>query len=144
MDREYSENLLAKVKSAATPEPTDPQTMLHEVYAAVIGGNFDALGEAVTDDVELNIVGFGPMHGIWRGRKDVVEATRRNFGLVSGQQPEIEGIISQGDRVAVLLRETGKLKSTGEAYSLRGVQWFTFADGKIKRIDEVLASIWKS
>jgi len=23
------------------------------------------------------------------------------------------------------------------------VQWFTFADGKIKKIDEVMASIWK-
>jgi ketosteroid isomerase-like protein len=117
---------------------------LHGVYVAVVEGNFDALGEAVTDDVELHIVGFGPFHGTWRGRKDVVDATRRNFGLVSGQQPEIDGMISQGDRVAVLLRETGTLKATGEAYSLRGVQWFTFADGKIKRIDEILASIWKS
>ena len=100
--------------------------------------------QAVADDVELNIFGFGPMHGTWRGRKDVVEATRRNFGLLSNQQPEIEDIISQGDRVAILLRETGTLKSDGQAYSVRGVQWFTFADGKIKKIDEILASIWKS
>jgi len=85
----------------------DPQTILHQVYSAVIQGNFDALGEAVTDDVELNICGFGPMHGTWRGRKEVVEATRRNFALVASQQPEIEGMISQGNCVAVLLRETG-------------------------------------
>ncbi len=144
MDREYSESLLATVKSATTSEPTDPQTILHGVYAGIVEGNYDALGEAVTDDVELNIFGYGPMHGTWRGRKDVVEATRRNFGLVSGQQPEIDGMIAQGNSVAVLLRETGTLKSTGQAYSLRGVQWFTFADGKIQRIDEILASIWKS
>jgi len=144
MDSEYSESLLATVRSAATSDPGELQTLLHEVYAAVIGGNYDAFGEAVADDVELNIFGFGPMHGTWRGRKDVVEATRRNFGLISNQQPEIEDIISQGDRVAVLLRETGTLKSDGQAYSVRGVQWFTFADGKIKKIDEILASIWKS
>lgn len=144
MDSEYSESLLATVRSAAASGPSDLQTRLHEVYTAVIGGDFDAFGEAVTDDVELNIFGFAPMHGTWRGRKEVVEATRRNFGLLSNQQPEIEGIISQGDRVAVLLRETGTLKSSGQAYSLRGVQWFTFADGKIKKIDEILASIWKS
>ncbi len=144
MESEHSENFLAAVRSAAASDASDVQKMLHEVYTAVIGGNFDALGEAVTDDVELNIFGFGPMHGTWRGRKDVVEATRRNFGLVSSQQPEVEDMISQGDRIAVLLRETGTLKSNGQAYSLRGVQWFTFAGGKIKKIDEILASIWKS
>jgi ketosteroid isomerase-like protein len=144
MDREYSETLLATVKPAITTEPADPQSILHGVYAGIVEGNYDALGEAVTDDVELNIFGFGPMHGTWRGRKDVVEATRKNFGLVSGQQPEIESIVSQGNSIAVLLRETGMLKATGEAYSIRGVQWFTFADGKIQRIDEILASIWKS
>jgi ketosteroid isomerase-like protein len=144
MDSEYSESLLATVRNAPASGPGDLQTKLHEVYTAVIGGNFDAFGEAVTDDVELNIVGFGPLHGTWRGRKDVVDATRRNFGLLSNQQPEIEGIISQGDCVAVLMRETGMLKSNGQAYSLRGIQWFTFADGKIKKIDEILASIWKS
>ena len=101
------------------------------------------MGEAVTDDVELSICGFGPMHGTWRGRKEVVEATRRNFALVAGQQPEIEGMVSEGDCVAVLLRETGTVKASGQAYSIRAVQWFTFADEKIKRIDEIVASIWK-
>jgi hypothetical protein len=33
-------------------------------------------------------------------------------------------MISQGDSVAVLMRESGVLKSTGQAYSIRGVQWF--------------------
>lgn len=84
------------------------------------------------------------MHGTWRGRKEVVEATRKNFALVDGQQPEIESMIRQGDCVAVLLRETGKVKATGQAYSIRAVQWFTFADGKIRKIDEIVASIWKA
>jgi hypothetical protein len=35
------------------------------------------------------------------------------------------------------------VKSTGHAYSIRGVQWFTFANGKIRRIDQIAASIWK-
>jgi hypothetical protein len=41
------------------------------------------------------------------------------------------------------LRESGVLKSSGQAYSIRGVQWFTFADGKIRKIDQIAASIWK-
>ena len=71
------------------------------------------------------------LDGSWRGRADVLEATRRNFGTLSGQQPGIDAMISQGESVAVLLRESGVFKSTGQAYSVRGVQWFTFAGGKI-------------
>jgi len=52
-------------------------------------------------------------------------------------------MIRQGDSIAVLMRESGVFKSTGQAYSIRAVQWFTFAGKKIKKIDEIVASIWK-
>jgi len=119
----------------------DPQTVLHAAFDAIIQGNFDAFGESVTDDVQLNISGFGALDGTWRGRDQVVAATRRNFALIAEQKPEIEGMIRNGDRIAVLLRENGIFKSNGQAYSVRGVQWFTFADGKISSIDEIVASI---
>jgi ketosteroid isomerase-like protein len=144
MDSEYSDRLLHAVRPAATNQAGDIQAVLHAAYAAIILGNFEVFSESVTDDVELNILGFTPMDGTWRGRNEVVEAVRKNFALVSDQRPEIEGMIAQGDSVAVLLRESGVFKSTGQAYSIRGVQWFTFADGKIKRIDEIVASLWKA
>jgi ketosteroid isomerase-like protein len=128
----------------ATPTPNhpfDPGAVLHAAYDAIIKGDFDVFGESVTDDVELNIHGFGPMNGTWRGRNEVIAATRQNFASVITQKPEIEAMISQGDAVAVLLRETGVFKSSGEAYRIRGVQWFTFSEGKIKKIDEIIASI---
>jgi ketosteroid isomerase-like protein len=154
MDNEYTDRLLQKVRAAATSEASDNQAnanhgnanhaVLHAAYSAVVQGNFEVFAESVADDVELNIRGFEPMEGTWRGRNEVVEGTRKNFALVSGQQPEIEAMIAQGDSVAVLLRESGVLKSNGQAYSLRGVQWFTFVEGKIKRIDEIVASVWKA
>jgi len=140
MDPQYTQNFLAAVSASAAKDTKDPQAILHGVYAAIVQGDFEAASRSMTEDVELNICGFGPMNGSWRGRKDVVEATRKNFALVDAQQPEVDGMVSQGDSVAVLMRESGVLKSTGEAYSVRGVQWFTFADGKIKAIDEILAS----
>ncbi len=143
MDLEYSDRLLAAARSAVANNPGDPHAVLHAAYDAVVKGNFDAFAESVTEDVELSICGFGPLDGTWRGRAEVVEATRRNFASIAGQQPEIESIIRQGDSVAVLLRESGVFKSTGQAYSVRAVQWFTFAAGKIKKIDEIVASIWK-
>ena len=139
MDREYSDRVLRTTSSAATKDIGDPQTVLHGVFDAVIQGNFDAFGKSMTEDVELNVSGFGPLDGSWRGRDEVVAATRRNFGLLGEQKPEIESMISQGDRIAVLLRESGIFKSNGLPYSVRGVQWFTFADGKISKIEEIVA-----
>jgi ketosteroid isomerase-like protein len=141
MDREYTAKLLRTTGSAVTKVDSDPQTVLHEAFDAIIGGNFEVFGELLADDAELHVRGFGPLDGTWHGRDDVVAATRRNFGLLAGQKPEIEGMISQSDRVAVLLRESGLFKSSGQAYSVRGVQWFTFANGKIQKIDEIVASI---
>jgi ketosteroid isomerase-like protein len=139
MDREYTDRLLVTTGGAATKDFGDPQAVLHHAFEAVIRGDFDAFADAVADNVEMNISGFGPLDGAWRGRDEVVAATRRNFGLLANQRPEIESMIAQDDRVAVLLRESGVFKSNGQAYSVRGVQWFTFANDKISKIDEIIA-----
>jgi len=144
MNPEYTDKFLATTQpSASDPSSNDPQTVLHAAYAAIISGDFDALGDSMTDDVELNICGFPATDGNWRGRNDVVAAARRNFAQIENQQPEIESMISHGDSIAVLLRESGVLKTTKQAYSIRGVQWFTFQNGKIRKIDQIAASIWK-
>jgi ketosteroid isomerase-like protein len=143
VEPEYTERLFRTVGSAATRDASDLPTVLLGIYTAIIQGDFEAMGNSMSEDVELNICGFGPMDGNWRGRKAVVEATRKNFASVESQQPEIESIICQGDCAAVLLRESGVLKPTGQAYSIRVVQWFTFADGKISKIDEIAGGIWK-
>lgn len=140
MDREYTDRFLAKVGATPTDDPSDPQAILRAMYAAIIAGDFDALDEWFTEDVELSMCGFGPINGTWRGRQEVLKATRRNYSTVTDQQSEVDGMISQGPCVAVLLRESGTLKSSGQAYSVRGVHWFTFADGKIKKIDGIAAS----
>jgi ketosteroid isomerase-like protein len=141
MDHEYTEQFLATTRAAAATTASDPLNVLHAVYEAIIRSDFDEFGESTTDDVELNIYGFRPIDGSWRGRNDVVAAARKSYAQLENQQPEIEAMISQGDTIAVLLREKGVLKSTGQAYSLRGVQWFTFEKGKIKRIDQIAATV---
>jgi len=141
MDREYTAKLLRTTGGAVTKVDSDPQSVLHAAFDAIIGGNFEAFGESLAEDAELHVHGFGPLDGTWHGRADLVAATRKNFGMLAGQKPEIEGMISEGDRVAVLLRESGVFKSSGQSYGVRGVQWFTLANGKIKKIDEIVANI---
>jgi ketosteroid isomerase-like protein len=143
MDTEYTDRFLQVVGAVATRDSSDPQTVLHRAYDTIIQGDFNSFGEHLTEDVELHFCGLGPLDGTWRGREEVVAATGKNFAAVVSQKPEIESIISQADCVAVLLRESGIFKSSGETYSVRGVQWFTFAGEKIKKIDEIVASIWK-
>jgi len=133
MDPAYTDKLLETTRSA-------PQAVLHAAFDAIIQGDFDAFGKNVTADVELNICGFGSLDGSWQGREAVVAATKKNFAQVGEQKPEIESMIAEGDRMAVLLRESGVFKSNGQPYNVRGVQWFTFAEGKIKRIDEIIAA----
>jgi ketosteroid isomerase-like protein len=140
MDNEYSDRLLRTTSAAAIEESSALHGTLHAAFDAIVQGDFDAFGAAITDDAELNIRGFGELDGSWRGRDAVIAATRKNFGMLDQQRPEIESIISQGDRIAVLLRERGVFKSNGQPYNVRGVQWFTFADGKIKNIDEIIAA----
>ena len=140
MDSEYTGKFLNTVGLAATPRREDPQTVLHAVYDAIIRGDFTAFGDMLAEDVAMQITGFGPMDGAWSGRDNVVAATRKNFSLVASQKPEVESMICEGNCAAVLLRETGVFKPKGEIYSVRAVQWFTIAGGKISRIDQIVAS----
>jgi ketosteroid isomerase-like protein len=139
MDREYTDRFLLTTGTAASKDARDPQNVLHAAFDAIIHGDFDAFGAWVSDDVELNIRGLGALDGTWRGRAEVVAAARKNFAMVAEQKPEIESMIREGDCIAVLLRENGIFKSNGQAYSVRGVQWFTFTEGKIGKIDEIVA-----
>jgi ketosteroid isomerase-like protein len=143
IDSEYSERFLEVTRASATKD--DSLSIVHAAFDAIIRGDFEAFGETLAGDVELKIGGFGAaglhaLDGAWRGRAAVVAATRRNFATLAEQKPEIASMIREGDRVAVLLRENGGIKSNGQAYSVRGVQWFTFAGGKIARIDEIIAN----
>src|ERR1700681_3228914 len=107
MDREHANRLLRTTSSVVTKDNTNPQTVLHAAFDTIIQGDFDAFGELVTDDIELAICGFPALDGTWRGREEVVAATRRNFAQLGDQKPEIESMISQGEQVAVLVRESG-------------------------------------
>jgi ketosteroid isomerase-like protein len=139
MVREYKDKFLETTSGAATDDAAAPQTVLHAAFDAIMREDYDGFGKWVTDDVHLSIRGMGAMDGAWHGRDAVVAAARNNFGMLAEQKPQIESIIAEGDRIAVLLRERGVYKGSGETYSKRGVQWFSFAGGKIRSIEEFVA-----
>ena len=142
MDAQYTARFLDAIRNHS-PQPESSQAnreTLHLVYDAVIRGDFKAFGEFLTQDVELDIRGVASMDGNWRGREQVMEVARANFSQLADQKSEIESLVSGSNSMAVLFRESGVFKLEGRSYRFRVVQWFTFAGGKVKRIDEIVAS----
>jgi ketosteroid isomerase-like protein len=142
MDAQYTVRFLDTIRNHSPQQEVSAanRETLHAIYDAVMRGDFKAFGELVTDDVELDIRGVASMDGNWRGREQVVEVARENFSQLADQKPEIESVISSNNSIAVLFRESGLFKLEGRSYRFRVVQWFTFAGGKVRQIDEIVAS----
>jgi ketosteroid isomerase-like protein len=142
MDPKFTATFLHTVRSVSeAPAAGGNQGILLAAFDAIVRSDFDSFGEFLTDDVELRIAGSGLFDGMWSGREQVLQAVRANYSKLADQKPEIEAIVSDGDNIALRLHESGMLKADGRTYRLRGVQWFTFADGKIRFIDQIITPL---
>lgn len=117
----------------------DNVTTLEIMYKALSAGNHAALGDLMTEDVELEIIGPAvvPFTGKWRGVPQVLDAIQQNFTHVRNQRPEIVNLNAQGNSIVVIAREQGEATRTGKQYDIHWVQIFTFRDGKLSRLHEV-------
>lgn len=114
-------------------------TTLVRIYGILAAGQYDALAEEMTEDVEMEIIGPAviPFIGRWKGRADVCAATRRNFSFVKNQRPKIVNLTAQGNSIVVVAQEQGESVQTGTPYDIHWVQIFTFENAKMKKIHEV-------
>jgi ketosteroid isomerase-like protein len=141
MKPEYTTRLLSRLE--AFPEISGAaanQQTLHQALHAITEGNYDVFGDALAEDAEMEILGTGPMDGLWRGGEAIVAALRSNFALLDEQEPEMEKMLAHDNYVVVLLRERGVFKADQRPYEYRAVIWYTFDGGRIKRIDEIAAA----
>jgi ketosteroid isomerase-like protein len=116
--------------------------VVEKMFHLFARNDFDALTDIFPDDVTLEIFGSpdNPMAGLTQGREKVIETTRNNFALVEEQRPEILSVVAQGDTVVVVAHEKGRFRPTGRDYELHWMQIYSFKDGKIARIRELLDS----
>ncbi len=128
-----------KEKLAESPI-AETQGVLLAVLQAIGTGNFAALPQYLTDDVELHIHGFPALDGRWLGCPAVVAATASNYAKVTDQKPQIRAMVAQGEEIALRFHETGRLVESNDSYDLDVVLWCTFVDGKIRRIEEFIIS----
>jgi len=112
--------------------------LLTDILGAIQRNEFGAIAAQLTEDAELEISGFGPMDGAWRGRDAVVAAIAANFEKVTEQTSEVEAMVQEGDAIVVLIREQGRWKADGKPYRVRGVIWWTFTGDRLARVEEFL------
>lgn len=114
---------------------------VQEMYAAFGRGDMDAVLNALTEDVDW--LGYGPddipLYGQRHGRDGVAQFFA-DAEVLEIEQFETQEFIAQGDRVAALFYESGKVKATGRPYEIRGVDVFTLRGGKIA----ILRGYWDS
>lgn len=136
MDRDF-QPVAAALREA--PDVASQQRMvLIAVMSLIEASAFESLSQYLAEDIELHIHGMKEFAGSWYGYQDVAGAITANFSKVTVQRPVIEGLIQQGNAIALRIRETGHMVASGEDYEVRAVLWFEFEDVHIRRIDEFL------
>lgn len=101
---------------------------------AISQGRFDELREQLAPDVTYEMA--APRRFPWRrgasGADEVAAAIAENFASVCEQRTQPLSLVSQGDTVMVMARESGRLVDSGAQYNILLAQQFTFdGDGRL-------------
>src|SRR5688500_3914716 len=115
-----------------------------QMVQCISQGRFDELREQLAPEVIYEMV--VPPGIPWRREAsgaDAVAATiAENFGTVCEQRTEPLSLVSQGDTVMVMARESGRLVDSGEPYEVMLAQQFTFdGDGRLAAFRSVVGDV---
>ena len=125
----------------AKAEETTNVELLRIVFSHLLEGRPAEFSACLAEDVVFEVAGFPIWSGLARGREAVMAAVKRNFSMLDAQIPEVKQLVAQGNQVVLLLEERGRFAGTGGAYHFNVAQWFTFHEGKIARIHEIIGSV---
>jgi ketosteroid isomerase-like protein len=111
---------------------------VQEGYAEFARGDVQTLLGRFADDIEWVIPGSknNPLTGIYEGRNRVGEFFKLLSDLTEISTFEPREFIAEGDKVVVLGRETGRVKSTGRTFQSDWAMAFTLRNGKIVKFQE--------
>lgn len=123
-------------KAAEKTAERENVDQIRRMYESIRDGDYAAFQAFLAEDVELEMAGPPecPIAGRWKGRDQVLEATARNYGQLEDQRPEVTSVLAQGDTVAVMGRERGRIRATGREYELPWMHLFTLREGQIVRL----------
>ncbi|HEU4882315.1 MAG TPA: nuclear transport factor 2 family protein [Longimicrobium sp.] len=107
-------------------------------------GRFDELREQLAPDVAYEMV--APARVPWRraarGADQVAATIAENFATVCEQRTQPLSLVSQGDTVMLMARETGRFVDDGAEYEVLTAQQFTFDDdGRLAEFRSVVGEV---
>jgi predicted ester cyclase len=122
-----------KMTELAMQAEEDSKSVVREYVEAFNRGDLQRLKELFVDDAEIQGVKgkgtFEKVQPVWRQLID-------GYGI----QLKIEGLIAEGNTVAVRYLESGTFRApafgnqpTGRSYQLVAMEWFEMENGRIKR-----------
>ena len=114
----------------------DNLRIVQEGYGDFSRGDVQTLLGKFAEEIEWVIPGSNPLSGTYKGRTRVADFFKRLSDLTELSMFEAREFIAQGDRVVVLGRETGHVKSTGRSFQSDWAMAFTLRDGKVVRFQE--------
>lgn len=127
----------AKVQERANVE------RIGQMVHAIARGRFDEFRQHLAYDVVYEVT--APARVPWvrhaLGAEDVTAAVASNFRALREQRTEPLSLVSQGDTVMVMARESGVLADTGEPYEVLLAQQFTFRDGRLAAFRSVVGEV---
>lgn len=97
---------------------------------AISQGRFNEVREQLAPDIiyEMAVPAHVPWRRHARGADEVAATLAENFATVRDQRTQPLSLVSQGDTVMMMARETGRFSESGEPYEVLLAQQFTFDD----------------
>ena len=109
--------------------------LVRDMYESILRGDFNAIVERFTEDVEWEVIGPAelPFCGRVRGRREAASTLRRNFSGYQHIQATVRAVVAQGNLVVVMCRETVRLEPLEEPVEVEWVQVFTIVNGQLAK-----------
>jgi ketosteroid isomerase-like protein len=102
--------------------------------AAYTAGDFDAMKEMASPDLELHEWPEGPDSRVYHGRDAISEAREEWSKAWESLDVELTEIVEADDRVFVAMSNTGKGRGSSIEIEMRTFAVFTIRDGKITKL----------
>lgn len=112
----------------------DNVQVVQRLLKAITEGDVSVAGQLLTDDVALTSSGpkdLLPWAGEYHGPDGVLQYWTKLSQGVELIGMEVVDIIAQRDKVVVLGKHTGRVRTTGKSYDLNWAQVYTLREGKV-------------
>ena len=144
MDPRKFDAVVDSLRKQAAESPGGSGSELRTMEArieAISSGDFGRVLAHATEDVTLEI--FAPPEFPFlrsaRGSSAFRQVIEQNVAAVTDQRPEIRDAFAEGDKIVVLGRETGTIRSSGIRYEVEFVERFIYREGRLAAVQIVLA-----